>query len=92
MNEAKKYANKILDLDPYNSSAHKFISNITNYQKEPDHLEKLKKLFSYVLRSIVNHDSMGYIDFWIILQGALWRCIGSATLDTTLTCKNKVTK
>ncbi len=51
MNEAKKYANKILDLDPDNSSAHKFISNITNYQKEPDHLEKLKKLLAHKINT-----------------------------------------
>ena len=44
MSEAKNYSLKILELDPNNLLVHRFISKITNYQKEPDHLEKLKNL------------------------------------------------
>ena len=43
-NEAKEYALKILSLDPKNFNNHRFLSVITNYQKEPKHLEAMKKL------------------------------------------------
>jgi Flp pilus assembly protein TadD len=42
--EAKEYALKILDLQPKNTSAHKLISGIINYKKEPNHLDVMKKL------------------------------------------------
>lgn len=46
MNEAKNYAFKILDIQPLNTSAHKLLSSIINYKKEPDHFEKMKQLLN----------------------------------------------
>ena len=43
-NEAKEYALKILSLDPKNFNNHRFLSVITNYQKDSKHLEVMKKL------------------------------------------------
>ena len=43
-NEAKKYALKILSLEPKNYTNHKFLSAITNYKKNLNHLEVMKKL------------------------------------------------
>ena len=43
-NEAKEYALKILSLDPKNSNNHKFLSAITDYQKDQKHLDVMKKL------------------------------------------------
>ena len=44
MKEAKNYSLKILDINPFNSYAHKFISGVVNFQKEPKQLEKTSKI------------------------------------------------
>jgi tetratricopeptide (TPR) repeat protein len=44
IDEAKNYALKILELEPKNTSAHKLISGIINYSKEPKHLQTMKKI------------------------------------------------
>ena len=46
MVEAKNYAFKILEIQPLNTPAHKLLSSIINYHKEPDHLEQMKELLA----------------------------------------------
>ena len=46
MTDAKNYAYKILEIEPLNTSAHKLLSSIVNYSKEPDHFDKMKELLS----------------------------------------------
>jgi hypothetical protein len=42
--KSKEIANKILSIEPKNTSAHKLISGIINYKKEKEHLDKMKNL------------------------------------------------
>ena len=46
MTDAKNFALKILDIQPTNTSAHKLLSTIFNYKKDPTHLEQMKKLLT----------------------------------------------
>ena len=44
MSKAKKYALKVLDLEPNNVHTHKFISDMLNYKKDVNHLNTMKGL------------------------------------------------
>ena len=81
MSEAKNYSLKILELDPNNLLVHRFISNITNYQKEPDHLEKLENLLFH--KKNTNFTVTEKIDLFFALGGNFL----SATPDTHRTAR-----
>jgi tetratricopeptide (TPR) repeat protein len=44
MDKAKEYALKVLSLEPNNTYIHKFISDMSDYRKDTDHLETMKGL------------------------------------------------
>ena len=46
MKDAKSYAFKILDIQPSNTTAHKLLSSIIDYRKEPGNFEKMKQLLN----------------------------------------------
>jgi Flp pilus assembly protein TadD len=46
MDKAKEYALKVLSLEPNNTHIHKFISDMSDYRKDPNHLETMKELLS----------------------------------------------
>ena len=43
-NEAKNYVLRVLDIEPKNTSAHKLLSTLTNYNNDKKHFEKMKEL------------------------------------------------
>ena len=43
-NEAKNYVLRVLDIEPKNTSAHKLLSTLTNYNDDKKHFEKMKEL------------------------------------------------
>ena len=43
MNDAKNYLSKILDIQPFNTNAHKLLSTMINYNKDQTHLAEMKK-------------------------------------------------
>ena len=46
MDKAKEYALKVISLEPNNTHIHKFISDMSDYRKDPNHLETMKELLS----------------------------------------------
>ena len=44
IHESKNYAQKLLELNPFNTNAHRFMSGMINYKKDPDHLDQMKKI------------------------------------------------
>ena len=44
VNDAKKYVLKVIDIEPKNTSAHKLLSTLINYNSDQEHFEKMKEL------------------------------------------------